>query len=32
MAQRMDDAETIREAGKFLNQCLGPAETRCLAL
>jgi hypothetical protein len=28
MAQTMDDAETIREAGKFLNQCLGPAETR----
>ena len=24
----MDDAETIREAGKFLNQCLAPAETR----
>ena len=28
MAQTMDDAETIREAGKFLNQCLAPAETR----
>ena len=28
MAQTMDDADTIREAGKFLNQCLGPAETR----
>ena len=28
MAQTMDDAETIREAGKFLNQCLGPTETR----
>jgi hypothetical protein len=27
MAQTMDDAETIREAGRFLNQCLGPAET-----
>jgi hypothetical protein len=27
MAQMMDDAETIREAGRFLNQCLGPAET-----
>src|SRR5438445_6445658 len=27
MAQTMDEAETIREAGKFLNQCLGPAET-----
>jgi hypothetical protein len=28
MAQTMDDAETIREAGKFLSQCLGPAEAR----
>lgn len=28
MAQTMDDAETIREAGKFLSQCLAPAETR----
>ena len=28
MAQTMDDAETIREAVKFLNQCLGPVETR----
>ncbi len=28
MAQTMDDAETIREAGKFLNQCFGPVETR----
>jgi hypothetical protein len=27
MAQTMDDAETIRETGRFLNQCLGPAET-----
>jgi len=27
MAQTMDDAETIRESGRFLNQCLGPAET-----
>src|SRR5215813_6256634 len=27
MAQTMDDAETIREAGRFLSQCLGPAET-----
>jgi hypothetical protein len=27
MAQTMDDAETIREAGRFLNQCLAPAET-----
>jgi len=26
MAQTMDDAETIREAGRFLNQCLGPTE------
>src|SRR6266508_3116443 len=26
MAQTMDDAETIREAGRFLRQCLGPAE------
>ncbi|GEM_PF-3048795 len=26
MAQTMDDAETIRESGRFLNQCLGPAE------
>jgi hypothetical protein len=26
MAQTMDDAETIRETGRFLNQCLGPAE------
>jgi hypothetical protein len=28
MAQTMDDAETIREAGKFLSQCLGPTEAR----
>jgi hypothetical protein len=28
MAQTMDDADTIREAAKFLNQCLGPVETR----
>jgi hypothetical protein len=28
MAQTMDDAETIREAAKFLSQCLAPAETR----
>ena len=28
MAQTMDDADTIQEAGKFLNQCLGPVETR----
>jgi hypothetical protein len=28
MAQTMDDAETIREAGRFLSQCLGPAEAR----
>jgi hypothetical protein len=28
MAQTMDDAETIREAGRFLNQCLGPTEAR----
>jgi hypothetical protein len=28
MAQTMDDADTIREAGKFLSQCLGPTETR----
>jgi hypothetical protein len=28
MAQTMDDAETIREAGKFLSQCLAPAEAR----
>ena len=28
MAQTMDDAETIREAGKFLSQCLGPVEKR----
>ncbi|MGH8546957.1 MAG: hypothetical protein ACREX3_25765, partial [Gammaproteobacteria bacterium] len=27
MAQTMDDAETIRETGRFLSQCLGPAET-----
>jgi hypothetical protein len=27
MAQTMDDAETIREAGRFLSQCLAPAET-----
>ena len=26
MAQTMDDAETIREAGNFLSQCLGPTE------
>ena len=28
MAQTMDDAETIREAGKYLSQCLAPVETR----
>jgi hypothetical protein len=28
MAQTMDDAETSREAGKFLSQCLAPTETR----
>jgi hypothetical protein len=28
MAQTMDDADTIREAEKFLSQCLAPAETR----
>jgi hypothetical protein len=26
MAQTMDDAEMIRETGRFLNQCLGPTE------
>ncbi len=28
MAQVMDDADTIREAGRFLNQCLGPTEAK----
>jgi hypothetical protein len=28
MAQVMDDADTIREAGRFLSQCLGPTEAK----
>ncbi|MFQ5903865.1 MAG: hypothetical protein ACE5JO_09255 [Candidatus Binatia bacterium] len=28
LAQTIDDATTIREAGRFLDQCLGPTEAR----